>query len=497
MSFLVYSNNGEFVTKSTLYKALTDADTTGKLIVNTTAAATLSAPVAISGGRTFECRNGGYITGSNALTGLGEAYADWFGAGSSGIAKALLAANVVKLKPHTTYAMDSDITIDASRNSLIGSSTILDFSAATISANFAVKITSLGTGTANYLQSGNTIEGVHIKGDSAAVPYGLFFDRNAEPGPQHLLISKVSIYGFQYGEFFKDNSYIIQHLNCDIFSNTVGISNSATTSNGGEKLSWIGCAIFNNETNIWQAFAGSDMSFADTSIDYPGVEQIKITAGVVNFSNCHIEGYNVPLLTQSAATYATFNGCTLWQAPPGGGATMAVPFITVNGTVSIIGGKLIAQSTTLTLIKTNATSNLTLLGSFVSHGAPLLGRYDLAGYYLIKDSDNNTFKSSTALTLPSTTVTTGQITSNAVVTLVTVNVWVDIPVGQKHGLIVYRDSTSAGTALFLVDPAGTATSLSNAITGFESQVAAGITQVRASSGAFPRTIAYLHLSSGF
>jgi hypothetical protein len=83
-AYFVYDGTGSYKTKTTLYKALTDGDTAGKQIINTTPAATLSAPVALSGGRTFECRNGGSVAGSNALTGLPFAHAEWFGATGDG-----------------------------------------------------------------------------------------------------------------------------------------------------------------------------------------------------------------------------------------------------------------------------------------------------------------------------------------------------------------------------------------------------------------------------
>ncbi len=80
-AYLVYSPNGTYVSKSTLYSALTDPDTAGKRIVNTTAGATLSSNVALTGNRTFTCESGGWVDLSNGktLTGLSESRPEYFG----------------------------------------------------------------------------------------------------------------------------------------------------------------------------------------------------------------------------------------------------------------------------------------------------------------------------------------------------------------------------------------------------------------------------------
>jgi hypothetical protein len=109
---LVYSLNGTYTAKPNLYKALTDNDTVGKKIVVTTAGATLSGNVVLSGNRTLECADSGYISlGASTLTGLPYSYPEWFLPNTTpgttdmtnGINNAIATSSVVKLSA-TTYA---------------------------------------------------------------------------------------------------------------------------------------------------------------------------------------------------------------------------------------------------------------------------------------------------------------------------------------------------------------------------------------------------------
>lgn len=85
-AYLVMSPNGSYTQKATLTELLTDPDTAGKHLVLTTPGASLTTAIALAGGRTFECKDGGYITlsGSGALTGLPEADIRWFGGKGDG-----------------------------------------------------------------------------------------------------------------------------------------------------------------------------------------------------------------------------------------------------------------------------------------------------------------------------------------------------------------------------------------------------------------------------
>lgn len=85
-AILVYSPNGQFVPKTSVVSALTDADTANKHIVITTPNASLAAFVNMSSGRTIEFKDGGCIalSGSGGIGKLTYAEPEYFCAKGGG-----------------------------------------------------------------------------------------------------------------------------------------------------------------------------------------------------------------------------------------------------------------------------------------------------------------------------------------------------------------------------------------------------------------------------
>jgi hypothetical protein len=63
-------------------------------------------------------------------------------------------------------------------------------------------------------------------------------------------------------------------------------------------------------------------------------------------------------------------------------------------------------------------------------------------------------------------------------------------VSSETGMILLRDDTSGGTALFLFDPLSGVVSVSNTITGLATQISSGNFQIQVTSGTVPRTISW-------
>jgi parallel beta-helix repeat protein len=84
---------------------------------------------------------------------------------------------------------------------------------------------------------------------------------------------------------------------------------------------------------------------------------------------------------------------------------------------------------------------------------------------------------------------TGKFTANTSVTLSALNTWVTV-VSSETGMILLRDDTSGGTALFLFDPLSGVVSVSNTITGLATQISSGNFQIQVTSGTVPRTISW-------
>lgn len=158
-AYLVFSPNGAYVAKASLTAALTDADTANKHIVNTTPNAVISTAITLSGGRTFENKDGGCVTysGSGALTGLPEASPTDFCAKGDGttddttaITRAIAASPSVVVKPGNYVVTDSITYRNTKTKSFLGSgrSTIFTNKAAAGKPTFLLDST-------EYIEIGN------------------------------------------------------------------------------------------------------------------------------------------------------------------------------------------------------------------------------------------------------------------------------------------------------------------------------------------------------
>lgn len=84
---------------------------------------------------------------------------------------------------------------------------------------------------------------------------------------------------------------------------------------------------------------------------------------------------------------------------------------------------------------------------------------------------------------------TGKFTSNTSVTLTALNTPVNV-LSPEAGMILMRDDTSGGNALFLSDVLTSVVTLNNGITGLVAQTSSGNFQVLITSGTVPRTISW-------
>lgn len=127
-AILVFSPNGSYTTKTTLYQAATAADAAGKTIVVTSALSAVQSNISSATihswptDRTLRVEKGGSINPTTAFTGLPYAEPEWFGANttpgttdmSAAINKALAAAPVVDCKGILSK-IDTSITVPAGK----------------------------------------------------------------------------------------------------------------------------------------------------------------------------------------------------------------------------------------------------------------------------------------------------------------------------------------------------------------------------------------------
>lgn len=198
-AILVFSPNGAYTTKTTISAALSDADTVGKHIVNTTAGASVSTALTVSGGRTFECKDGGYVTfsGSGSLTGLPYSEPGWFGRNTTpgttdmttAVSKACNSSKYVKLTEW--YKTVDEITCAISTTIEGIGQGLSGVYAATLGANKAAL---------KFTESGVVLKNFTVRGPSTATyvadENGIAFSATSSARKSNAYVSHVEVKNF-------------------------------------------------------------------------------------------------------------------------------------------------------------------------------------------------------------------------------------------------------------------------------------------------------------
>ena len=339
--------------------------------------------------------------------------------------------------PAGTYKINSSLTVNISFVSIYGESATLNFSSLTSGAALIVN----STVSPPYANAITFISGLQLIGNSTAGSVkGIQY--TSSTGVAHFSVDNCSINTFGVGESFETNSYLISHKNTDVWNCTVGVQNLAGFTNNGENISYVGCTIFNNGTNVVQNNSNGDINFTNCSLDYPTTAHISITAGELHFVNCHIEGNALPLFSNNVVNSITsFTNCLLIQQTSSG----ATPYITISGNVDFIGGRVVPNNSTSPAIRANSGASLSFLADHAQYaGSQLFNLINGCFYNIITDFPvliNGVY---------STILTNDNIRSPAGIfapTMGTSNITADAVAGGSGGYAVYAKgaySQSAG-----------------------------------------------------
>jgi len=278
--------------------------------------------------------------------------------------------------PSGTYKINSSLTVNISFVSIWGASAVLDFSSVTSGAALVVNATVYPPyNNANTFISGLELIGNSTTGSVKGIQY------TSSTDVSQFSVDNCVIHTFGVGESFETNSYLISHKNTNIWGCTVGIQNLTGFANNGENISYVGCTIFNNGTNVVQNNGAGDFNFANCSFDYPTTAHFSITAGCMFFTNCHIEGGSVPVFANNYNNSITnFTNCFFIQQASSG----STPYITISGQAVITGGRLTAATTTTSpFITVNATGTLSCSFPYLQYGGSLLFNFVSGCSYVI------------------------------------------------------------------------------------------------------------------
>ena len=252
--------------------------------------------------------------------------------------QAALAAtgNFILRFPPGTYKINSTITLNASQKSLHGDRAVLDFSGN--SGNAAIIVTGTA-GIPPYRQNQTLLSNLELIGpgitNSGSI--GILFNSAAEAGASHTLIESVNVHAFQTGHEFRNNAYIINFLNSDVYNCTTGIYMPSSYSNYGERITYTCCTIYNSTLAARNNNANGAFHFTKCSFDY-NAQQVTVNSGRVFLTDCHIEANPY---TSSPFTVDNTNGAFL-QIKGGwmlcNANTTAVPVFSVGnlGTAQIL-----------------------------------------------------------------------------------------------------------------------------------------------------------------
>lgn len=392
--------------------------------------------------------------------------------------------------PAGTYKCTTTLNVNCGFVSCVSNRATLDFS--TIGDIAGVKF---GGGNPEsgqpYNQATCVFSGFKLIGPSTLVASGLTFETASDPGPAHMIVRDCTITNFNNGITFSNNSYLITVEHCDIWGCYRCVYVPSGLSNAGENIRVNNSVLFNSTEGVRCDEGLTTLNFVGTSFDGL-ITSVVVTAGQANFTGCHFEFSTISnkALLISSNCFVTCTGCFFLNL-----FATQNQYIVNAGYLAIYGGRIIVADTATNVV--SSTSRLIMLGChFQSATATPVTYTGNALIYLPNQGDE--IVSSGTQIANSTTSTNGVFFGGATKTLTVLNTYVSLAVDQTNGLFTFRDQTLGGTAAFMADIVGGATSVQNNITGFEMNYGgvAGQMSIRVTSGAVPRNIAFTILKTG-
>ena len=230
--------------------------------------------------------------------------------------------------PPGTYKLSSGLNIDISKIGFDAKGVTFDFSSMVAGNAFNL----FGSVAPPYFQGQFGFDNCELIGNSKnGVVTGISMVGAVNQGPSHVRLSGISIHDFGTGVYFGQSAYCNNLISCDIFSCGIAIDVPNGLTDGGERNTFVGCTIFNNNLAVRSAYSPSSLHFSVCSLDY-NIKQCELTNGSrVIFSNCHIEGGDypaTPFTLDGDGTHITFIGG--WHQNTKVGARTYAVFFAIN-----------------------------------------------------------------------------------------------------------------------------------------------------------------------
>jgi len=386
--------------------------------------------------------------------------------------------------PEGTYKCSATIVVNVGFVSCIGQRAVLDFS--TIGDIAAIQMIGGNFYFGEpYNQSDAVFSGFKIIGPSTLLASGITFDQNTVGGgPAHMIVRDCTITKFNNGLTFANNAYLITIEHCGIWECYRCVYKPSGSTNAGENIRVNNSTLFNSEEGFKCDNGSANFNFVGTSFDGL-LRSVIITSGQANFTGCHFEFAAIAnvALNISANCIVTCSGCFFINTFPG-----QDKYINNAGFLSIYGGRMAVADNATNVVY--STSRLNIIGCHIQSttATPVTIASGSSMVYLANGGDLNVTNAITASSV------SGRIVGGLgqTVTCAVLNTYYNLGVGSSMGLFAFRDNSLGGTALFNTDTTTGATSIQNGITGLEMRwdPTAGDMQIRVTSGAVPRAIAF-------
>ena len=414
--------------------------------------------------------------------------------------------------PAGTYKLTSGITIDASVCTLVGYAALLDFSSFTASTGAAITVTGAAINYVGnpYFNGVNVMQGLKIQGPGQEVAGNIgvkFTGSTALLGSNDYAMRDCEVFSFDSGIILGDVAYHLLFDHCSVFLCSVAVT-AQLFSNAGARNVFHRCSIFNSDYGfaLYNRSSGST-DITDCVIAGISLVCILIEGGHLSVTNCDFEpggshGALYRTLWVTATGYPSYSYINWHGNQVSVKNATSVPIYAIDGAgiLTMTGGYLISNTGCTGGVFGSAGAGVGTIATFnwsADYGSNPITNFAGASIetYIHQSFSNSISASTTDATFGSLAATLGITSSNGVfannnnsIAIAALSTFTSFGVAQPSGLLILRDGTSAGTALFLCDPSAGVTSISNTITGATVSYSGGQLGVTLGSGTVPRII---------
>lgn len=409
-----------------------------------------------------------------------------------------------------TYRLDSGFSYDVSIVTLEADSAFLDFT--NLGGATAVTLTGAALNYAGnpYYNGVSALKGFKIQGPGSGVAnsVGVKYTGSGFLGSNDVTTRDCVVWGFSTGIEMGDVAYHLSFEHCSVFACGVCVRGQSFT-NAGARNVFSRCKLFNSD----YAFVLSNASSASTSVAncvIAGIALVDfmIAGGRLNVTDCDIEpgsshaaNYRTLWVTHdswSSYSYITWSGNQVSVK----NATN-VPIFGIDGAaiLTIIGGDLYCNaSCTGGVFGSTGTGagTITTVGWAYAIGSNPMENYAGAAIELYNHAagTNSISASKTSASFEAVAAISGPVESYTGVfsghtnttSLVALSTYYSLGLGAGSGLLICRDGSLGGTALFACDPSSGVVAVQNNIAGLVCAYDSSALSLQITSGATNRQI---------